>query len=74
MDNSCQAKLPDSFDVRVTGPGLIENRQTLYDHSEEVNFTTIVPSVEDCIGLSVQIRARNSAGASDFSAILVGEY
>ena len=74
MDKSCRARLPDFFDVRVTGPGLIVNRQIPYDHSEEVNFTIIVPGVEDCTSLRLQIRARNSAGMSQFSeGIPVGE-
>ena len=75
VDNSCQAKLPDSFDVRVTRLQLVVNGQIPYDHSEEVNFTIIVPGVEDCTGLRVQIRATNSAGMSQFSeGIPVGEY
>jgi len=74
VDISCETKLPDSFDVRVTGPGLVVNRQIPYDHSEEVNIRIIVPGVEGCTGLRVQITSRNSAGTSEPYEIPVGEY
>jgi len=73
---SCQDKLPDSFDVRVTGPGLVVNRQILYVHSEEVNIRITVTGVEGCTGLRMQITSRNSAGTSEpyEYEIPVGEY
>ena len=71
---SCQDKLPDSFDVRVTGPGLVVNRQIPYVHSEEVNTRITVTGVEGCTGLRVQITSRNSAGTSEPYEIPVGEY
>ena len=71
---SCEAKLPDSFDVRVTGPELVVNRQIPYVHSEEVNIRITVTGVEGCTGLRVQITSRNSAGTSEPYEIPVGEY
>ena len=75
MDNSCPARLPAVFIVRVTGPRYEEDTQIPYSRSAEAVYTIIVNSAEDCSGFSIQIKARNSAGTSDFSEdIPVGEY
>jgi len=77
MNASCRAKLPDVFDVRVTG---LENRllnETVicYNHSAVVNFNiTVAVGVEGCTDLRVEIRGRNSAGrTSQYIDVPVGE-
>ena len=77
MNVSCQAKLPDVFDVRVTGIGLHLLKETVipYNHSTVENFNiTVTVGVEVCTDLRMKIRGRNSRGrTSQFIEVPVGE-
>jgi len=77
MNVSCRAKLPDVFDVRVTGIGLRLLKETVipYNHSTVENFNiTVTVGVEVCTDLRMKIRGRDSAGrTSQYIDIPVGE-
>ena len=70
MNVSCQAKLPDVFDVRVTGIGLRLLKETVipYNHSTVENFNiTVNVGVEVCTDLRMKIRGRDSAGRTGYT-------
>jgi len=70
MNVSCRAKLPDVFDVRVTGIGLRLLKETVipYNHSTVENFNiTVTVGVEVCTDLRMKIRGRNSGGRTSNS-------